>query len=63
LLRQSDDIRRLKLKLFAALFNSGKIENVFDEGREPSAFLHNKVEIIVLFSRIRYPAMLQALRH
>ena len=61
--RQRNQIRRLKFILLAVLFDARKIQHIFDERRQPAAFLHDETEIIVLLLRFGNFAAFQIFRH
>ena len=49
LLDEKINICRFKLIFFASLLDARKIQDVFDERREPARFLDKKTEILLLF--------------
>ena len=58
---QGADVGGFELELFAALVDAGEIKNVFDQSREPPAFLAHQTEILGLFVRGADPAQFEAL--
>ena len=63
LLEQRHHVGRFEFILFAALFDAGEVEHVFDERRQPPAFLDDEPEIFPLFLRFRDFVARQVFRH
>src|SRR6266850_1565403 len=63
LLNQREQVGWLEFILFAALFDAGEVEHIFNERRKAAAFLAYESEVFPLFRSFGDLSALQALSH
>ena len=60
---ERDEVGRLELVWFVSLANAREIEDIFDERREPAAFLNDEPEIVGLLMRVHDFTAIEAFGH